>query len=395
MVRSHFLITPLLLFSLAIQSAQPLTVTLKPPRIDDIAVATACNRPRRAEGVNISLQTIDNKTVVHCYGHGGFGFTTLFGSIQEALALLLATNPDKQTLICVIGSGCMGLTMAIELRRHGFDNVSIVTKEVFDITSWRAGGFFDPGTGSESAPEDQHHLKLGLATYHTLQAIEQGNHPYLTQAVVKRMPIYYPADIQCGVEVLEKLNMMPASELVTITFDNGATHHGYKKQMTYFINVTELMKQLWTQILELNIPVVEQEIQDFAQCAEPIICNCSGLGSRKLNNDATIYPARGHFFMLNAQPHEGAGEYMLFTKVVQNTTVPADGKKEYVYFFPKPAFIGADGHEVSCSGMLGGTFIPTSELSAADIEKLDEQEFKKLAERARLFFYGNEHEAQA
>ena len=45
------------------------------------------------------------KTIVNCYGHGGWGWTTLFGSVQYAIELFEKTNPSKDIPIRVIGWG--------------------------------------------------------------------------------------------------------------------------------------------------------------------------------------------------------------------------------------------------------------------------------------------------
>lgn len=378
----RFLLCTVLGFNYMIH-AEPAIVNLKPPRLDaeSLVVSQACDRPWRSEGVNISLENIQNKLVLNCYGHGGFGFTTLFASIDEAIALLMEKNPSKQEPIRIIGSGCMGLTMAIELYRKGFTTITISTKEKYAIPSWRAGGFFDPGIGTESSEGGKHRLNLGLATYEVLRTIEEGKHPYLTKDVLRRLPMYYPADSVCEVEVLELLKLMPPSELVTLDFGNGVRHEHYKKQFTYFINITELMDQLWAYVKKLPITIIEEEISSFSACAESIIGNCTGLGSAALNNDATVVPVRGHFFMLKAQAGEALADYMLCTRVMQNDA------KEMIFFGPKPAYRSSEQELISCSGMLGVSFIPYTN-GDPDIKKRDEIEFKKLAERARLFFYG-------
>lgn len=364
-------------------AADPLVVHLTPPYVDesDFVVRTACNRPRRSEGINISLEQTYTQTILHCYGHGGSGFTTLFGSIHEAVQLLLAHNPPLDTPTRIIGSGCMGLTMAIELYRQGFTNLTISTKERYNLPSWRAGGFFDPGTGSESSPQDVHQLNLGLITHEVLCAIKEGRHPYLGPDIVDALPIYYPANIECEVEVLEKLNLVPASELVTLDFGNGVMHEGYKRQMTYFIHVTKLMKRLWAIVESLEIPVVDEEIASFADCSESIICNCSGIGSRTLNNDAAVYPGRGHFFMLRANAQTQPLDYMFFTKVEY------EGRKDFIYYFPKSSYMSSEG-EMESAGMLGGTSIPCTDLTDEQVQQLDDIEYARLAERAHAFFYG-------
>lgn len=361
---------------------EPRTVSLIPPYLDTHCIVTNayCDRPSRIDGVNISLETSNNKTIVHCYGHGGSGYTTLFGSIQEAIALLETTHATAQTAVKVIGSGCMGLTMAIELYHRGFMNISIATKEKYNIPSWRAAGLFDPGIGTESSSRSKHHAQLGLATYQVLFAIEQGEHPYLTSACVRRLPLYYPKTMKCAIEILEKLELVPPSELVTLDFGNGVIHKNYKRQDTYFINVTELMRQLWHHVEALNIPVILEEIHSFDNCKEDIICNCTGLGSRTLNNDTSVYPVRGHFYMLKNLPDRQAADYMLFTRIGEN--------REMLHWFPKPEFMYGDGESISCNGMLGGTAIAYEKQKPENLCTFDENEFKKLIERAQQFFYG-------
>jgi hypothetical protein len=196
MVRQSIFLSLFIHFLL--QAGEPAIVSLKPPRIEpvDIAVATSCDRPVRLGDVNISIDQADDKTIVHCYGHGGFGISTLFGSVQEAISLLMDKTSDMQTPIRIIGSGCMGLTMAIELSRAGFTHITISTKEKYTIPSWRAGGFFDPGFA-----ESDHRAALGLATYAVLYAIERGEHPYLTKNTVRRLPVYYPTAVEKNMQL--------------------------------------------------------------------------------------------------------------------------------------------------------------------------------------------------
>jgi hypothetical protein len=350
-------------------------------------VKRACDRPKRNDGINISCITQENKTVINCYGHDGAGFVTLFGSISETMNLIGKLHLDTSTPIRVIGAGCMGLTLAITLYKKGFHNIRISAKELYDIPSWRAGGYFDPGTGEESTSEERYELMLSLITYETLELIEQGKHDYFTSAVVKRLPIYAPKDIKTGTEILEQRGHMPPSELVTIDFGNNVVHHNFVKHHTYFIKITELMKQLWKQIELLQIPVTKEEITSFAQCEESIICNCSGLGGKKLNNDESMYPARGHFFMLPLMPAaENSMDYMIFVRIPRGNT------KEYIYFFPKDVFVSSENNNgLSCVGMLGGTYIDVDQLSDQERESLDQIEWQRLYERSRNFFYGDQH----
>lgn len=359
---------------------------LIPPVLDTTeSTVEYCDRPKRSEGINISLEQDNNKTVVHCYGHGGSGYVTLFGSIEKAINLLRASNPDHEKPIRIIGSGCMGLTMAAELYRDGFHHITISTDELYDIPSWRAGGFFDPGTGMESTPREQAQLKLSLDTFETYRLIEQGKHPYLSKNVVKRLPLYSASHVHPDVEVLESLGYMPAREYVSLDFGK-VRHENYRKFHTYFIDVTEVMKQLWQEVSRLGIDVEMQKVESFNELDESIIVNCAGLGAGRLNADSAVYPSRGHFMMLPAAAEHA--DYMLFTKVKQ------DDNDETLYFFPKGNMVSSKNkHGKSSAGMLGGTFIPNvDKLDKRAQEELNKKEFKKLAQRANRFFYGDEEE---
>jgi len=363
--------------------AAPIVQLTPPPLHTSNLIKGFCDRPKRHKGIFIAAETGEQKKIFHCYGHGGSGFTTLFGSINKALQLIVNSNIATDEPIHIIGAGCMGLLLAVELYRHGFHNICISAKELYNLPSWRAGGFFDPGSGHEQAPEDLLVVELGLATYKVLQTIEQGGHAYLTSTIVHRVPLYCPKNVICEAEILAEKGLMPQPREVTIDFGNSVLHENFLEYYTYFIDVPELMKQLWQQITLFNIPVIQEEITSFAQCKESVICNCTGLGSGTLNNDPHVYSARGHFFMLSDTSMKPL-DYMFFTKAEYGN------KKEYIYFFPKNLFVTADQQQgISCCGMLGGTCInDVDKLPAEEQAALNEQEWERLLVRAQELFNG-------
>lgn len=371
-------------YAAALSCAVPI-VKLVPPRLDQgtLPYPDFCDRPKRTGGTNVSVATMPNHTIVHCYGHGGAGFVTLFGTVHEAIDLLMRTHPSYDDSVVVIGSGCVGLTMAIELRRCGFANVHIVTKEIYNLPSWRAGGLFDPGTGTETTLIGQQLCARGIATFHVYHKVEQGAHPYLSKETIRRMPLYCCDQIEAGVEVLEKLGYMPPRECVQIDF-GAATHEHYVKYMTYFMDVAAIMQQLWNEVERLQIPVTLASVDDINARDERIICNCAGLGSGELNCDENLYALRGHFFLL--PPDAGAGhmEYMLFTKIKQG-----DGY-EYICLFPKDRLCTTEHPEgIPCHGMLGGTFVSgVNKLDPQAQAEINAREWQKIEERAQAFFYG-------
>lgn len=359
-------------------------VSLVPPRIspETISQEIVCTRPMRNGAFNISLENIDGQTRVHCYGHGGSGWTTLFGSIFKALKLFLNSNPKKDEPVCVIGSGCMGLNMAIELKTLGYD-VRIVTKEQTDIASWKAAGYFALVSLQTSVEEQENLNEIGLQTFLAYQAIARGKHPYISKEAVKLMPVYCSEDTESGLEHLEKRGFIPKHNKVTLDFRNGVRHENFKEYYTYFLNTSVIMKQLQQRVAELEIPITISEVTSFSDIKESNIINCAGLGNCSLNNDSEMIPVTGHLVTLNSLAGSEHMNYMIYSKVKQK------GKDQYIYLFPKNISVTkefSDGK--NCFGVLGGTFRQDAIEREAKKPGFHERQFKKIIQRNQEFFWG-------
>src|SRR6185295_7144691 len=95
---------------------------LSPPLIDDSTIdeKIACTRPMREGEFNISGELKNDKILIHCYGHGGSGCTTSFGSVRKAIDLYEKNfTAHRKPPIRVIGAGIIGMTAAIELSLRG------------------------------------------------------------------------------------------------------------------------------------------------------------------------------------------------------------------------------------------------------------------------------------
>lgn len=365
-------------------------VRLRPPQISQHTILDkiVCTRPVREGKFNISLQESHHKTIVHCYGHGGSGWTTLFGSVQKSLELYEEALYDRKMPIRVIGSGCMGLTMAIELNHRGYKIAGIYTQNLYDLPSWKAAGYFGIVSVKTDSEERENLHHLGLISFLTYQKIARGEHPYLTKQSVKQLPVYCSAETEAGIEDLEKKGVIPKSEYVSLDFENGVIHKNYKKYTSYFAHTTTLMNQLLDQVKMLKIPIEEKKIRFFDEVKENIIFNCSGFGAKELNSDLQMTPVRGHLVALNSMAGNEHMDYMIYTKVLQ------DGKEERIYLFPKNSYPDPDhGMNKACQGVLGGTFIPDADrLPLQSQKELDQNEFKKILDRNSIFFHGHPFE---
>lgn len=359
-------------------------VKLVPPRLDKGALAEkiVCTRPMREGRFQIGVEQLGSKTIVHCYGHGGSGATTLFGSVEHAIALY-KQNGDQKAPIRVIGTGMMGLTAAIELHRLGYPVKGIFTKERYDIPSWKHGGYFAL-VSIKNAPEEEANCnRMGMQTFLTYREIHQNRHPYLKD-LVRLLPVYCSKETESGIESLAEQGLIPLPKEVALDFGNEVRHANFLEYQTYFMNPTELMKQLLQELERLGIPINMREIRSFDEVEESVIFNCSGLGARELCKDRNMIPVRGHLVMLNEKSGSAHMDYMIYSKVEQ------EGNEEWIYLFPKPLSVSENHPKgLRCQGTLGGTFIPDVDfLPKEEQEELDRKEFQKLLDRSSLFFTG-------
>src|SRR5579871_3023471 len=167
------------IFFVLMLGAIPLTAAvekLTPPSItgETIDQRITCIRPMREGKFNISVEDIEEKIVVHCYGHGGSGCTTSFGSVARAIDLFTQKYPNKKgSHVRVLGAGIIGLTAAVELARLGY-SVRITAEEIYDIPSFKNAGYFAL-VSVRTDPEEQENLKrIGMKTFEEYKTIHEG-----------------------------------------------------------------------------------------------------------------------------------------------------------------------------------------------------------------------------
>lgn len=347
-------------------------VFLTPPRISPAHVdqRITCIRAHRERIFQTSTQMLENKLICHNYGHGGAGWTFLFGCVNESIRQCedqLLQNPHLQGKpIAVIGAGCYGLLTAALLKVKGYQ-VRIVAKETDNLTSDTAAGFFFPRTRKRATPEEQAIFEArGLESYEAYLEIITGKHPLIKKGP-KLLPGYFDPDISPGLDRHIAHGLVSQPELVTIDFGNGKTYQTLEYHLVY-INPSELMKELRRAVRELAIPIHQAEIAMFQDLAEPIIFNCAGMGAGNLAHDTRIVPVLGHLIALKDQPDSQRLQYMINAKVssISQKGFPRD---EFIYYAPKE------------SGILGVTFLRGSKALLNN-----DHEFDRLLQRAHDYF---------
>ncbi|MDQ3144128.1 MAG: FAD-binding oxidoreductase [Pseudomonadota bacterium] len=253
-------------------------------------------RPYRASGFVVRADPLGDKLLVHNYGHGGAGITLSWGTSKLAVDLGL---PARGGAVAVIGAGIMGLTTA-RLAQEAGRAVTIYAAQLPpDTTSNIAGGqwspfghyrdsavtpawraqfaaaldyswrrfqimtgdeygirwlpTYDEGGGSESGPLDRYHPGL--------KHLSRAEHPFALDGIIRFDTMY----AETGRLLRQLMRDFQAA--------------GGRFAIRRFASPTEL-----------------------AALPEPLLFNCTGLGSRELFGDEELVPIRGQLAILLPQP---------------------------------------------------------------------------------------------
>ena len=347
-------------------------IHLTPPSFspEHIKEKITCIRAHRERIFQVYSQLHSEKLVFHNYGHGGAGWTFLFGCVQKSVRdfeQMVTANPALRTkTISVVGAGCYGLLTAIMLRRKGY-TVHIVAQEFEQIPSNKAAGFFFPRARKCSTQEERTIFEtIGIESYKTYLSIARGEHAFI-KVGPELLPAYFGLDIDPGFGPYCQQGIIEKPEKVTINFGNGKQYDVMEYKII-FMNSAKIMQELWRNIHELEIPCAQKTVGSFEEIHDALIFNCAGMGAKKLSGDLRIIPVQGHLITLKNQPDVEQLRYMINVKVVM---VDAQGKArdELIYYAPKG------------EGILGITFI-----RGQDSESANQHEFDRLLERCNNFF---------
>jgi D-amino-acid oxidase len=284
--------------------------------------AVAGLRPYRRSGFVVRAEALGDKRLVHNYGHGGGGITLSWGSSKLATEIGLQRHSGP---VAVLGSGVMGLSTARLVQEAGFP-VTIYTAALPpDTTSNIAGGQFHPyavfdddAVTPEFKTQFTRALDYSWRRFQIMVGDEYG---------VRWLPTYVERDTP-EARLLDTFPLF--NRLLT------AAEHPFpvKSVLRYDTMYVEMGGYLRQMIRDVELAGSKIEVRrfttpaDIAALAEPLVFNCTGLGSRALFGDQDLQPARGQLAILEPQPE------------VQYAYTGSSG-----YMFPRPDGI-----------LLGGTF---------------------------------------
>ena len=260
-------------------------------------------RPFRPSGFRVEVEPLgDDKLLVHNYGHGGCGITLSWGTAH--LAVDKVSESGRTGTAAVLGSGVVGLATARLLQHRGFD-VTIYTRELPpDTTSNIAGASWYPHLIADES------LRTAAFTAQ-FESAARLSHRYFKELVgddygVRWLPQYFLSDApaQDLWEYALVRDLFPGSRRLQPSEHPFAAPHVLLDN-TMFIEPAVYLSAL---LRDVHLAGGRVRVRSFTAPAdvvalqEPVVVNCTGLGSRELFGDREMTPVKGQLTVLLPQP---------------------------------------------------------------------------------------------
>ncbi len=295
--------------------------------MDNVIRVITGQRPYRPKGFVVRSEEMDNKFIVHNYGHGGAGISLSWGSSALAVRETMGRKPGA---VAVIGSGIMGLTSARLLQDAGWD-VTIYTRDVYrHTTSNVAAGEWGPFSAHNPADSsDAFKAQLEWAS-------RISHHAYTNLTGPKYGIRWLEAYTLSNAEFADDDGDETIGDLFTYKGNLGPGEHPFptryaQRMVTMQIDPGVFLRQVVEDYLLVGGKFVIRNfanVSEILSLAEPVIFNCTGLGAAKLFGDDNLVPAKGQLVFI---PPDPAVDYMTFGGVDGQTFV--NGR--FLHMFPR------------------------------------------------------------
>jgi glycine/D-amino acid oxidase-like deaminating enzyme len=264
-------------------------------------------RPHRDPGFVLKTDRLDDKLLVHNYGHGGAGMSIAWGT--GLMAAEFATEHQSRKA-AVIGCGSVGLTCARQLQRRGFDVTIYAAAVPPNVTSNMSLAGFTPLSGlvanDRRTPEwDAQFIRAAQIAYRQLQllagpafGVSWIDNYQLTDTAPQ--PPQPPAP---GARPNLNEGLTPGREVF------GPREHPFPTQYAIRSPEIRIEPSIYLEALVRDFELFGGKIvirkfetpRDLAALAEPVVINCTGLGARDLFNDQELVPLKGQLTVMVPQ----------------------------------------------------------------------------------------------
>jgi len=287
-----------------------------PPALTDdcFGQKVVCERPLRRSGPNISSEFLSHieKTVFHNYGHGGAGWTLVFGAVNQSVSFFLESLQQDSSLrhapITILGAGVMGLVTAYELEKLrrtqselGIGPIKIVAEAFSGLASNNAGGLWAQVHVVHEFEHQPYIDRLSIESFQRYFSIACGEVVEF-EGCAELQPYLVNKGFTSGIDCIINAGLLPPP--VSIIADFGHVRHEVLLYQSLYINTALMMQRLRQQIDQWGISFEQRDIRDFSELPEPVIFNCAGLGAKALTHDPKLDPMVGHIISLKRQPFD-------------------------------------------------------------------------------------------
>lgn len=273
-------------------------------------------RPHRPSGFLLRADRLDDKTVIHNYGHGGAGISLSWGTGRMAAEMALKHASRKAA---VLGCGAVGLAATRQLQRRGFDVTIYAASVPPNTTSNMAWAGFTPGSwlvedNRRTAGWDAQFREAVETAYLEFQWLAGRGYgiSWIDHYALRDTA---PREPRPSRPVRGRGPLLPDHLSGGGRFALGPGQHNFPTR--YAVRRTRIRIEPATYLDALVRDVREQgarivirkftDVREIAALPEPLVVNCTGLGSKELFEDPELMPLRGQLTVLVPQPEVDYG----------------------------------------------------------------------------------------